>query len=115
MKNTNEDRDAARAVIEEAIDLASEAEVFCDACAKRIDTGHRPVDFCSNCHSVLRLWLASMIEAECARMNAEQPGRFTITKEGETTFVKRNWFDVWHLLTESRIQFFMDSLARIFG
>jgi hypothetical protein len=90
MKNGNEDRDAASAVIEEAIGLASEAELFCDACAKKIDTGGRPVDFCSTCLSVLMLWIQSIVERECARIAAEQPGRLTITREGETTFVKRN-------------------------
>lgn len=91
MKNDNEGRDAARAVIEEAIGLANDAGVFCDACVKKIDTGRRPVDFCSTCHSVLMLWLQSIVEREYARMAAEQPGRLTITREGEAIFVKRNW------------------------
>ena len=91
MKNKNEDRDAARAVIEEAIGLAIDAGVFCDACVKKIDTGVRPVDFCSTCHPLLRLWLASIVERECTRMAAEQPGRLAIWREGGKTFVKRHW------------------------
>ena len=91
MKNENEERDAARAVIEEAMSLANEAGVFCSACVGKIETGRGPVDFCSTCHSVLMLWLTSIVERECARMAAEQPGRLTIAREGETTFVKRNW------------------------
>ena len=91
MKNENEDRDAARALIEEAMSLANEAEVFCDACVKKIDTGGRPVDFCSTCHSALMLWRQSIVERECDRMAAEQPGRLTITRKGDTTYVKRNW------------------------
>lgn len=91
MKNENEARDGARATIEEALGLANDAGLFCDACVKKIDTGRRPVDFCSTCHSVVRIWLGSIIEREYARMNAEQPGRFTTWKEGETTWVKRNW------------------------
>ena len=91
MNNENEEKDAARAAVEEAISLACEAEVFCDACVQKIDTGRRPVDFCSTCDSVVRIWLGSIIEREYARMNAEQPGRFTIFREGETTYFKRNW------------------------
>jgi hypothetical protein len=83
--------DAALAVIEEAIGSANNAGVFCLACVGKIETGRRPVDFCSTCDSVVRIWLGSIIEREYARMNAEQPGRFTIWKEGETTYFKRNW------------------------
>jgi hypothetical protein len=92
MKNENEteDRDA-HTVIEEAIGLASDAGAFCDACVKKIATGRRPVDFCSTCHSVLTLKLQGIVERECARMAVEQPGRLTISREGETTWVKRNW------------------------
>jgi hypothetical protein len=91
MKNENEKRDAADALIEEAISLANEAGVLCSACVGTIETGREPVDFCSTCHKVVRLWLTSIVERECARMAAEEPGRLTITREGETTFVKRNW------------------------
>ena len=91
MKRGNEERDAARAVIEEAISVANDAGVFCDACMKKIDTGRRPVDFCSNCHSVFMLWLISIVERETAAMAAKYPGRFTITNEGGKTFVKRKW------------------------
>lgn len=91
MKSDNEDRDAARAVIEEAIGLGNDARVFCDACTEKIATGHRPVKFCSTCDSVFVIWLASTIEREYARMAAEQPGRFTITTEAGETFVRRNW------------------------
>lgn len=83
--------DAARALIEEAISLANDARVFCDACVKKIDTGRRPVEFCSACESVLMLWLQSIIERDIAAMAAEQPGRFTITKVGGETLVKRHW------------------------
>jgi hypothetical protein len=89
--NENEERNAALAAIEQAISEANDAGVFCDACKQKIDTGRRPVDFCSACQSVLRLWLASIIEGVYAQMNAEQPGRFTIWQEGETTLVRRNW------------------------
>jgi len=81
MKNENEDRDAACEVIEEAISLANEAGAFCDACVKTIATGRRPADLCSTCHSVLVLWLTSIVERESAAMAAEQSGRFTITNE----------------------------------
>ena len=91
MKNENEERDAARAVIEEAISLANEAGVFCSACVGKIEAGRRPVDFCSTCHSVLMLWLQSIVERETAAMAAKYPGRFAITYEGGKTFVKRNW------------------------
>ena len=87
----NEERDAVRAFIEEGISLANEAGVFCSACVGNIETGPRPVDFCSTCDSVLTLWLASIVERECAQIASEQPGRLTITREGETTFVRRNW------------------------
>jgi hypothetical protein len=89
MNNENEKRDAASVLIEEAISLANEAGVLCSACVGKIETG--PMDFCSTCQKVVRLWLTSMVERECVRIAAEQPGRLTITREGETTFVTRNW------------------------
>lgn len=91
MKNENEEKDSALAMMEDAISVANEAEVFCPACVRKIDAGVRPVDFCSTCHSVVLQWLASIIEHECAQMAAEEPGRFTITDQGGETFVKRNW------------------------
>jgi hypothetical protein len=91
MKHENEERDAALAAVEEAISLANEAGVFCSACMGKIETGRRPVDFCSTCHSVLMLWLTSIVERETAAMAAKYPGRFRITNEGGNTFVKRNW------------------------
>jgi hypothetical protein len=83
--------DAARAMIEEAIGLANDAGVFCDACVRKIDTGHRPVDFCSTCDSVHRLWLESIVERVWRQAAEEQPGRLTILTEGGTTYFKRNW------------------------
>jgi len=91
MKNENEVRDAALAIIEEAISSANDAGVFCDACVKKIDMGRRAVDFCFTCHSAHILWLTSIVERETASMAAKYPGRFTITTEGGETFVKRNW------------------------
>jgi hypothetical protein len=91
MKSENEERDSALAMMEDAISVANEAGVFCDACVKKIDTAYRPVDFCSTCHSVVLQWLASIIEHECAQMAAEEPGRFTITHQGGETYIKRHW------------------------
>jgi hypothetical protein len=91
MTNENEERDAARALIEEATRLANEAEVFCAACVKKIDTGRRPVDFCTTCDSVHRLWLESIVERVWRQVAAEQPGRLTIFTDGGTTYFKRNW------------------------
>lgn len=87
----NEERDAARELIEEAITMANDAGLFCTACVQKVNAGHRPVDFCSTCDSVHRLWLESIVERVWRQAAAEQPGRFTIWKEGETTWVKRNW------------------------
>lgn len=91
MKNDDEVRDAARELIEEAITKANEAGVFCDACVRKIDTGRRPVEFCSTCDSVHRLWLESIVERVWRQVAEEQPGRLTIFTEGGTTYFKRNW------------------------
>jgi hypothetical protein len=91
MNEENKERDAASALIEEAIGMTHGAGMFCDSCVEKVDTGLRPVDFCSSCHSALMLFLQNVVEREIAAVAAKYPGRFTITNEGEETFVKRNW------------------------
>jgi hypothetical protein len=91
MTNENDVRDAARELIEEAITMANDAGLFCNACVQKVDAGHRPVDFCFTCDSVHRLWLESIVERVWRQAAEEQPGRLTIFTEGGTTYFKRNW------------------------
>src|SRR5258708_15047077 len=91
MNEENKERDAAGALIEEAIGMTDDAGMFCDSCVEKVNTDLRPVDFCSTCHSVFMLFVKSIVEREIAAMAAKYPGRFTITNEGEETFVTRNW------------------------